>query len=60
MPLRFESSGQQWDDHVEAMVKGVVGDAVVAHPKDALVSVAEPVLGALVTVLDRKLTAARV
>jgi putative ATP-dependent endonuclease of the OLD family len=59
MRLRFEASGQTWDDAIEAALKAVVNRAVAGDPGKALTEQGTNVITALASVLDRKLIAAR-
>ncbi|MFF8566741.1 hypothetical protein ACF06N_17465, partial [Streptomyces albidoflavus] len=51
----FQSSGQQWDDAIEAEVKSFVAGRVAADPGSAIHSSAKSVFENLFSVLERKL-----
>ncbi|MGK3937787.1 AAA family ATPase [Streptomyces caeruleatus] len=51
----FQSSGQQWDDAIEAGVKNFVAGRVAADPGSAIHSSAKSVFDNLFSVLERKL-----
>jgi hypothetical protein len=59
MRLRFQASGQAWDDAVETTLKRTVSASITGAPGQALSEDADAIAAALAEVLEKKLAAAR-